>query len=154
MDSQRYGFEIVFLLGGTFRHLIDQLHRDLAAQGYPEARPIHGFALQAIGPHGITISDLGRQLGVSKQAAAKTAKSLESAGYVTRHPGPADARVVLLRRTARAEAMTTLSARFFERQVREWQEMLGVERFEVMIEALATIGEGTRIGDLPGWLGQ
>lgn len=145
---------MIFLLGGTFRRVIDDLHRELAAQGHGAARPIHGFALQAIGPEGVSISELGRRLGVSKQAAAKTAKSLESGGYATRHAGIDDARAVLLKRTDRAEEVLALSARFFEVQMREWRSVLGEDRFDTMIDALATIGEGRNLGDFPGWLVQ
>jgi DNA-binding MarR family transcriptional regulator len=145
---------MVFLLGGTFRRVIDDLHRELAAQGHGEARPIHGFALQAISPEGVSISELGRRLGVSKQAAAKTAKSLESGGYVTRHVGIDDARAILLQRTDRAEEVLALSARFFDARMREWRSALGQERFDTMIDALAIIGEGRNLGDFPGWLGQ
>ncbi|MBA3378223.1 MAG: MarR family transcriptional regulator, partial [Chloroflexia bacterium] len=116
--------------------------------------PIHGFALQAIGPEGVSISELGRCLGVSKQAAAKTAKSLERGGYVTRHAGIDDARAVLLKRTDRAEEVLALSARFFEVQMREWRTVLGEDRFDAMVDALAIIGEGRNLGDFPGWLGQ
>ncbi|HYJ13443.1 MAG TPA: hypothetical protein VEW66_07620, partial [Thermomicrobiales bacterium] len=62
------GFELAFVLIGAFRQLIDDLHAELAEQGFPEARPGHGFALQAIGPGRVSISDLSRRLGVSKQA--------------------------------------------------------------------------------------
>src|SRR5580658_491145 len=69
---ERSGFELPLLLVGAFRSLIDELHAELARQGHDLARPVHGFALQAIGPEGVTVSELGRRLGVSKQAAAKT----------------------------------------------------------------------------------
>jgi DNA-binding MarR family transcriptional regulator len=85
-----------FLLVGAFRSLIDELHRTLAENGHDKARPLHGFALQAIGPDGSTTSQLGRRLGVSKQAAAKTVASLERAGYIRREPDSADARAVRL----------------------------------------------------------
>lgn len=152
MSDTRHGFEVVFLLGGTFRRVIDDLHKTLAAEGHPEARPIHGFALQAIGPHGSTISEMGRRLGVSKQAAAKTAQILERAGYLTREAGLDDARAVLLKRTARADALLALSARFFDRQMGEWRNKVGEDRFDSMVDALAVISEGSSLGDLPGWL--
>lgn len=154
MGKPRHGFEVVFLLGGSFRRVIDDLHRDLAAKGYSDVRPMHGFALQAIGPEGVSISELGRRLGVSKQAAAKTARNLESGAYVTRDAGIGDARAILLQRTDRAEEVLALSARFFEAQIREWRSVLGEDRFDTMIDALATIGEGRNLGDFPGWLVQ
>lgn len=55
----RYGFEFALLLAGAFRAFIDRVHGELARNGHPGARPAHGFALQAIGPHGATISELG-----------------------------------------------------------------------------------------------
>ena len=71
----RPGFALPLLLLLGFQTLVDQLHAELADQGHPDARPAHGFALQAIGPDGITATELGRRLGVSKQAAAKTITS-------------------------------------------------------------------------------
>ncbi|WP_425569417.1 MarR family transcriptional regulator [Nonomuraea salmonea] len=44
--------------------------------------------MQAIGPDGTTAVELGRALGVSKQAAGKTIDTLESAGYVERTADP------------------------------------------------------------------
>jgi DNA-binding MarR family transcriptional regulator len=38
--------------------------------------------MQAIGLDGATASELGRRLGISKQAAGKTAERLEALGYV------------------------------------------------------------------------
>jgi DNA-binding MarR family transcriptional regulator len=152
MHSSRYGFEIVFLLGGTFRTIIDDLHAELAVRGHSEARPIHGFALQAIGVEGVTISELGRRLGVSKQAAAKTAKSLEDLGYVTRAIDPGDARATLLHRTPAAIELLTLSASFFERQVQAWTDAVGADRFATMVGVLESSGGDARLGDFPGWL--
>jgi DNA-binding MarR family transcriptional regulator len=151
--SQVPGFEVVFLLGTSFRAAIDALHAELAQQGHPGARPLHGFALQAIGSNGASISELGRALGVTKQAAAKTAKALEEAGYAARRPDPRDARATLLTRTPRGTELLTLSARIFETQVTAWRDTLGPERFDAMVSALQQIGAGSRLGDFPGWLG-
>src|SRR4051794_33509669 len=75
------GWQLPLLLFSGFRALIDDLHAELARQGHPDARPAHGFALQAIGPDGVTASDLGRRLGISKQAAGKTVDHLVRLGY-------------------------------------------------------------------------
>ena len=47
------GFELPLLLFAGFRALIDALHAELAVQGHPGVRPAYGFAMQAIGPHGV-----------------------------------------------------------------------------------------------------
>lgn len=56
----------------------------MARHGHADVRPVHGFALQAIGPGGATAAELGRRLGVPKQAAGKTIDALEGLGYVER----------------------------------------------------------------------
>src|ERR1700727_1317316 len=86
------GFELPLLLLAGFRTLIDQLHRELAARGHPDMRPAHGFTMQAIGLDGTTSTELGRRLGVSKQAAGKTVDRLAEIGYVERWADPADGR--------------------------------------------------------------
>lgn len=148
----RYGFEFALLLAGAFRAVIDRLHDELARHGHPAARPAHGFALQAIGPDGVTISELGRRLGVSKQAAAKTVRGLETLGYVVRQIDPGDARATVLQRTPLANELLRLSAEFFEREQRHWLDTLGEERFRALMQDLDTISAGAKIGDFSGWL--
>jgi DNA-binding MarR family transcriptional regulator len=151
----RPGFELPLLLAGTFRELIDSLHAELGQRGHGQARPIHGFALQAIGADGVTVSELGRRLGVTKQAAAKTAAALEEIGYITRRPSTDDARATVLTRTPRGEEMLELSAAIFERLRQDWVRRLGAEQIQAIEDGLAAIvtgSGGTKIGDLPGWL--
>ena len=154
MTTDRPGFELPLLLVGAFRALIDALHRELATQGHPDARPIHGFALQAIGPDAVTLSELGRRLGVTKQAAAKTATGLERLGYVARGQDPSDARAVRVQRTARGEDMLVRSAEIFERLRSAWAIELGLERVQMLEDDLERIvvTSGAKLGDLPGWL--
>lgn len=154
MTSARPGFELPLLLARAFRALIDALHLELAQLGHPDARPIHGFALQAIGPDGATLSELGRRLGVSKQAATKTATSLERLGYVMREDHPSDARAVWLRRSPRGEQFLSLSAEIFERLRAHWATELGGDRIQALEDDLEHIATttGTKLADLPGWL--
>lgn len=65
-------------------------------RGYPELRPNQEFALRAIVNGADSASDLGRRLGVSKQAAAKVIGILEQRGYVARVDDTADSRRKLL----------------------------------------------------------
>ncbi len=151
----RPGYALPLLLAGAFRELIDALHAELAARGHEQARPVHGFALQAIGPGGATVSELGRRLGVSKQAAAKTAAGLEELGYVTRRPSERDARATVLTVTPHGLEMLDLSAEIFDRLRGDWERRLGAERVAAIEDGLAEIaGDGglAKIGDLPGWL--
>ncbi|GAA1591722.1 MarR family winged helix-turn-helix transcriptional regulator [Kribbella sancticallisti] len=151
----RFGFELPLLLAGAFRGLIDELHRRLAERGHPDLRPAYGFALQAVGPDGATMSEVGRRLGVSKQAATKTVGKLADLGYVDRAPDPADARAVLVTITPRGRDCLRASAEIFEDLRRDWIKELGKPRLEALEADLTTMvsrAPTATLGDLPGWL--
>jgi DNA-binding MarR family transcriptional regulator len=148
------GFELPLLLLHGFRVLIDELHAELARQGHPDMRPMHGFVFQAVGPGGTTAAELGRRLGVSKQAAGKTIDSLERLGYLERGADPADARRKVVRLTARAIDALDRSARIFDDLRARWAEVIGAERLRALEDDLrkVTPSQVFRL-DVPGWFG-
>lgn len=147
------GFELPLLLFSGFRALIERLHEELARQGHPDARPAHGFALQAIGPAGATASALGRRLGVSKQAAGKTVDRLARLGYVERVADEADGRAKLIRLTPRGMDVLTRSAAIFDDLRDEWVRVLGPAQVGALEEALRTVVPGGVRVDAVGWFG-
>ena len=148
------GFELPLLLFAGFRALIDDLHAELAAQGHPDMRPAHGFAMQAIGPRGATASDLGRLLGVSKQAAGKTVDRLVSLGYAERAADATDGRRKLVRLTPRGVEALALSAAIFEDLRARWAGTLGTRRLRDLEDSLRVMApHGSFRLDVPGWFG-
>ncbi len=144
------GYELPLLLFGGFRMLIDRLHEELARQGHADARPAHGFALQAIGA-GVTASELGRRLGVSKQAAGKTVDRLVRLGYVERVASEADARAKVVRLTPLGLDLLNRSAAIFDELRAEWVRTLGSEQVAAVETALRTVvPPGLRV-DALGW---
>jgi DNA-binding MarR family transcriptional regulator len=148
------GFELPLLLLHGFRVLIDELHAELARQGHPDMRPMHGFVFQAIGPGGTTAAQLARRLGVSKQAAGKTIERLEALGYAQRAGDSADRRRKLTRLTPRGVAALTLAAEIFGDIRDRWARTLGDDRAADLEASLRTMvpGETFRL-DVPGWFG-
>jgi DNA-binding MarR family transcriptional regulator len=153
-SSTAPGYELPLLLFGGFRAIIDELHAELARQGHPDLRPAHGFALQAIGFRGATASDVGRRLGISKQAAGKTIDRLEAIGYVERAGDAGDRRRKLTRLTPRGFAALSLSAEIFDDIRDRWARTLGGDRVTDLEASLRTMvpGETFRL-DVPGWFG-
>ncbi|MFF8598869.1 MarR family winged helix-turn-helix transcriptional regulator [Streptomyces sp. NPDC015232] len=151
------GFELPLLLFAGFRTLIERLHAELARQGHPDLRPAHGFALQAIaaGPYGATASDIGRRLGVSKQAAGKTVDRLLALGYAARADDPADARRKLVRLTPHGIDALTRSAAVFDELRADWAARLGPDRVRDLEAALRAVvpAETTFRLDATSWLG-
>ena len=148
------GYELPLLLLAGFRAVIEEAHEELATRGHPEMRPAHGFAMQAIGTFGATAADVGRRLGVSKQAAGKTIDRLEELGYVHRFGDDADRRRKLARLTPRGVEVLALSAMIFEDIRSRWAGTLGAGRLSDLEDGLRTMvpGEKFRL-DVPGWFG-
>ncbi|MFJ8579078.1 MarR family winged helix-turn-helix transcriptional regulator [Micromonospora sp. NPDC093277] len=150
----RPGFVLPLLLLAGFRTLIDDLHAELAHQGHPDLRPVHGFVLQAVGVAGTTAGELGQRLGVSKQAAGKTVDRLVALGYLERADDPADARRKLVRLTERGLDGLRRSAVVFDQLRDRWVATLGVDRVAALEDDLhrMTPAEVFRL-DVPGWFG-
>ncbi|MEV4010643.1 MarR family winged helix-turn-helix transcriptional regulator [Nonomuraea angiospora] len=149
-----HGFELPLRLLLAFRVLIDELHAELARQGHPDLRPMHGFVMQAIGPHGTTAVELGRTLGVSKQAAGKTIDTLERIGYVERTTDPHDTRRKIIRLTPYGMDALDRSARIFDTLRARWATELGEDRLQALESDLRrmTPANPWRL-DIPGWFG-
>jgi len=148
------GFELPLLLFAAFRGIIDQLHAQLAIEGHPDVRAAYGFAMQAIGADGATATDLGRRLGISKQAAGKTVDRLVELGYAERSADPADGRRKLVRLTPRGIDSLARSAAIFDHLRAGWARELGPDRlreFESDLRAMVP-ADGFRI-DVAGWFG-
>ncbi len=154
MSSDPPGFELPLRLLLGFRTLIDDLHAELVKQGHPEMRPMHGFVFQAIGPEGTTAVELGRRLGVSKQAAGKTVDALEQLGYVRREPDRRDQRQKIVRLTARGYDALARSALIFDELRARWASELGPERLRALESDLRTMTGDLAVPlDMPGLFG-
>jgi len=147
------GYELPLLLLAAFRAVIDEAHAELADRGHPDLRPAHGFAMQAIGTFGASAADVGRRLGVSKQAAGKTIDRLAELGYVERGGESADRRRKLVRLTPLGTEALALSARAFDRVRARWAELLGADRVAALESDLRAVApdQAFRL-DIPGWL--
>ncbi|MFB9308210.1 DNA-binding MarR family transcriptional regulator [Agromyces hippuratus] len=146
--------ELPILLIGSFREVIDELHEQLRELGFEDLRPLHGFALQSIAEGGVSISEFARRLGVTKQAAARTAASMESLGLVDRHVDPDDARASVITRTPRANDFLAASGRLLGERETEWRRQLGADRYDTMISCLQQLRAAEPFTTIPGWLGR
>jgi DNA-binding MarR family transcriptional regulator len=147
------GYELPFLLFGGFRTLIDRLHAELARRGHPDVRPSYGFAMQAVGVEGATASEIGRRLGVSKQAAGKTVDRLEALGYAERADDPADARRKIVRLTEHGIDALRKSADIFDELRADWARTVGADRITALENDLrAVVGPAAYRLDAAGWL--
>ena len=114
METSR-GAQLATQLLRAFEAMSAEVTADLAERGHPGATPALHFAMQAIENGATDASALGRALGTSRQAAAKTIRTLEHLGYIDRGVDEDDARRRPLEVTDRGRAWTALGAAAFER---------------------------------------
>jgi DNA-binding MarR family transcriptional regulator len=92
---------------------------DLAAAGFDDLRPSHGYVFQGLLAGDSTITQLAQRLGVSAQAVSKRVAELDAAGYLVRRPDGTDGRARSVEITARGRAMLA--------KVRESQDAVAEE---------------------------
>ena len=148
------GYELPLRLLLGFRTIIDALHAELANRGHADLRPMHGFVFQAIGIDGTTAVELGRRLGISKQAAGKTIESLERLGYVRRAADLADRRSKVVALTDRGLDALRQSAQIFDELRTRWAATIGPQRLRALEDDLRTLAPMDAFPlDVPGWFG-
>ncbi|MCG8919237.1 MarR family winged helix-turn-helix transcriptional regulator [Actinokineospora sp. PR83] len=147
--------EIPALLAMAFRTVMDQVHESLAAEGFDDVRPAHGFVFQYLSQCevGATAVELGAHLGVTKQAAVQLVDELEQRGYVERGPHPTDrrSRMVVLAPRGRA-CVASVVRRWGEVEAR-WVDLIGADRVDHLRADLRRIvaDSGQAVALRPVW---
>ncbi|GAB3923281.1 MarR family transcriptional regulator [Microlunatus endophyticus] len=134
----RPGFVLPLLLLAGFEAITDEANRRLGEQGHPNMRSAYGFAMQAVG-RGASVSEVGRTLGISKQAATKTVNRLVDLGYLRIDADPQDARRKIATRTERGMDMLDRSAVIFEQLADEWATTIGRRRLDQLEDDLSSL---------------
>ncbi|HEV7213447.1 MAG TPA: MarR family transcriptional regulator [Blastococcus sp.] len=126
---------------GLAGRLIDGIQSGMAARGFDDVRPAHGFAFARISAGDATNADVAEHLGVTKQAASQLIDQLVTRGYVTRRPDPRDARARLLELTPRGTACTRAAESAAAEVVGRWRDRLPAGQFDALRAAVVALGE-------------
>jgi DNA-binding MarR family transcriptional regulator len=138
-------------LGGALRRALAgyrlRMDQELAAAGFDDRRFPQGRVLRmCAGPSETTISDIGRELGISRQGASKVVAGLRERGYVAVTPSAVDGREKFVTLTPRAVGYMTArreAARAIEASVRREIGADGMEQLFRYLDVLAGAGAGT-----------
>ena len=143
------------LLSAATRVVIERMHAELAEAGHPGLRPAYGYAVHAISRGGVTTSQLGTELGMSKQGAAKLVATLSELGYAERHAHERDGRAQVLALTSRGRDLVDAAARAQEKIEREWVEAFGAKEtgaLRAVLERAIELGaDPDRVALRPIW---
>jgi DNA-binding MarR family transcriptional regulator len=145
-DPERMRHRAELHLGPALRGAWVGYHRRMDAamdaagfgdRGFPDGRVLR----MCSGPTEMTISEIGRQLGITRQGAAKVVNKLVDLRYVTVRDSPTSGREKIVRPTRRAVGYLSAqrkAARGIERRLRK---ELGDDGFAALERLLDTLGE-------------
>ncbi|HEX3977520.1 MAG TPA: MarR family winged helix-turn-helix transcriptional regulator [Solirubrobacteraceae bacterium] len=145
-------------LGGALRQAWEdyrrRLDQELAAAGFGDRGFPDGRVLRLCGgASDVTISHIGRELGITRQGASKIVASLRDRGYVTLSPSPTDGREKLVKPTRRAVeflAAQREAARRIEARIRSELGPDALDGLYRLLDALGTEGEPPPAGYVRG----
>lgn len=132
-------------LGGALRRAWigyqQQLEAEMAAEGFvrrdfPDGRVLHICARSPT----VTVSEIGRELAITRQGASKIVRDLREHGFVTCHTSPSDRREKVVVLTASARAYLDAQQGAARRVERRLRHRLGRERFDALYELLDLLG--------------
>jgi DNA-binding MarR family transcriptional regulator len=119
-----------------------QLERELAAAGFGDRGFPDGRVLRlCTGGSEVTISQIGRELGITRQGASKIVASLRDRGYVALSPSPTDRREKIVKPTPRALqflAAQRVAARRIEARVHAQLGDGALDALHQLLEVLGT----------------
>jgi DNA-binding MarR family transcriptional regulator len=142
-------------LGGALRRAWvayqERLDQEMAASGFPDRGFPDGRVLRLCArSQQVTASEVGRELGISRQGAGKIVAGLRDRGFVTLTASSADGREKVVNLTPRARDYLSAQRAAALRIEREVQAQLGAEAFEslwALLDALGGEGEQPRMRD-------
>jgi DNA-binding MarR family transcriptional regulator len=118
-----------------------RLDLQMAAAGFPDRGFPDGRVLRLCSRgDGVTASEIGRELGMTRQGAGKIVADLHERGYVTLGSAPGDARQKVITLTPRARdylAAQRAAARQIEQEIRE---QVGDEALGSLFTLLEALG--------------
>ena len=139
------------LLTVAVRLLVDEMHERLAAAGYDDLRPAHGYVLNAAADGGTTASAVAGLLGMTKQGAAKVIDELAERGYVERTTAAGDARARPVVLTRRGRAALAAAAKVQGALEQEWATVAGARDVAALRRALERVTAGATSPLKPVW---
>ncbi|MEV0434830.1 MarR family transcriptional regulator [Nocardia sp. NPDC050413] len=141
--------DLPLLLLAAAAQVTDAVQAGVAAAGFPDVRPTHGFAFVRMAPDGATVGEIAEHLGVTKQAASQLVDELVTKGYVERNPHPRDARARLITLTDRGWACTRAADAALGELTENWSETLGAGDLDQVRDVLARVVTPGRVR--PSW---
>jgi DNA-binding MarR family transcriptional regulator len=124
------------LLGLALDNLSRQLQERIKEAGFTDQRMAHNAVFAHIPPEGITLADLSRRAGMTKQAMSELVADLEHKGYLTRRADERDKRTKIIELSARGWTAVRAALAAFEAIEHDLERDLGPRRLKELRRTL------------------
>ena len=122
--------------------MLRQVHEVFAAEDWKGLRQSHFRVISAVPPEGITITELGDRVGMTKQGCGQFVTPLVQSGHLRVRQSSADRRTRIVHRTAAGNrTIAAVTARNL-RLEQDWADQVGHERYRVFREVLEELAMG------------
>ena len=115
------------LMGLLFR----QVRAIFAAEDWDQLRQSHFRVMSAVPEQGVSITELGERVGMTKQGCGQFVNHLAATGHLTTGPDPSDGRVRLVRRTPLGQQILDAVRERNLRIEQVWAQQVGPERYRI-----------------------
>jgi len=129
------------LLGLALDKLARELQERIKAAGFTDQRMAHNAVFAHIPPEGLTLTELARRAGMTKQAMSELVVDLEAKGYLTRRPDTQDKRTKIIELSDRGWAAMSAALAAFQEIERGLEKQLGASRLESFRRTLEILAE-------------
>jgi DNA-binding MarR family transcriptional regulator len=122
--------------------LMQRIRHDFAAEDWGGLRQSHFRVISSVPPDGISITELGDRVGMTKQGCGQFVTQLVESGHLTVEANPADRRTRVVKRTALGNrTIKKVTAR--NRQIEEeWSRQVGSKRYQAFWRVLEQLALG------------
>ena len=126
--------------GGPDGRAMAQIRAIFAAEDWQGLRQSHFRLLSMIPEQGVSITDLGELLGMTKQGCGQFVAFLAESGYLLVAENPDDRRARIVRRTALGDRTVQAVNERIYRIEQEWAALVGQRRYATFRRVLAGVG--------------
>jgi DNA-binding MarR family transcriptional regulator len=147
MSKEAQAPDLGILVGLAYQTFVEELRDDLEARGVAATGRSDGVVFRVLADSPVNISELARQLGISKQGAAQIVDDMASRHLVARTPDPADGRSRLVTLTEQGAEALEAARRFHRQYERRLVAALGADDVATLRRTLSHMARGAEVRD-------
>ena len=139
MEVPKEEWHVPLLMGMLFReasHAFD-------GKNWQGLRQSHFRVISAVTAEGVSVTDLGDRLGMTKQGCGQFVTSLVESGHLRVSADPRDRRIRLVRRTAKGNRTIAAVTRRMLEVEDEWADRVGRQRYRTFRKVLEELAQPT-----------